>query len=80
MDTSKPIENAVIACEIKISVTATEFDKVQKLIEQIRKACTGDYKLEVNFSGEFFAPPKCGENCRTFYRNRMACTHDDIKF
>ena len=47
-------ENAAIACEVKISVTSGSYDEIQRLIERLREACTGDYKLEVNFNGQFF--------------------------
>lgn len=47
-------ENAVIACVVKISVAANSYQEIQALIERIREACTGEYKLEINFSGEFF--------------------------
>ena len=47
-------ETAVIACEIKISVTSGSFKEIQQLIERLREACSGDYKLELNFCGEFF--------------------------
>ena len=47
-------ENAAIACEVKISVASGSYDAIQRLIERLRAACTGKYKLEVNFSGQFF--------------------------
>lgn len=47
-------ETAVVACEVKISVTGGSFEEIQQLIERLRAACTGDYKLEVNFRGDFF--------------------------
>lgn len=51
----KKTESAVVACEIKISVTARSVEDIQRLIERIRASWQGDsYKLEVNFSGEFF--------------------------
>ena len=51
----KKTESAVVACEIKIAVAGRSFEEIQRLIERIREVCQGDsYKLEVNFSGEFF--------------------------
>ena len=47
-------ETAIVACEVKISVTASSYQEIQELIERLRAACTGNYKLEVSFSGEFF--------------------------
>ena len=48
-------KSAVVACEIKISVTARSVEEIQRLIERIRTSWQGgSYKLEVNFSGEFF--------------------------
>lgn len=46
--------NAIVACEVKISVTRRSFEDIQALIERLREACTDDYKLEINFCGEFF--------------------------
>ena len=54
MDSQETKESAVIACEVKISVASSSYKETQELIERIREACYGDYKLEVNFSGEFF--------------------------
>ena len=54
MDTSKPIGNAASTCEIKIGVAGKTYEEIKNLIDRLREACTGDYKLEVNFSGEFF--------------------------
>ena len=54
MNSQEAKESAVIACEVKISVTGGSFKETQELIERIREACSGDYKLEINFSGEFF--------------------------
>lgn len=68
MDKTKDNETAVIACEIKISVAGGSFKEIQELIQRIRSACTGDYKLEINFCGEFFKKVSGG------------CTRDDIKF
>ena len=50
-------ETAVIACEVKISVTSGSYDEVKQLVERLSEACRGDYKLEINFHGEFFKPP-----------------------
>ena len=47
-------ETAVIACEIKISVTGRSFEEVHQLIERIREDMDESYKLEIKFSGEFF--------------------------
>lgn len=47
-------ENAVVACKVKISVTRRSFEEVQALIERLREVCADDYKLEINFCGEFF--------------------------
>ena len=47
-------ETAIVACEVRISVTANSYQEIQELIERLRAACTDNYKLEVNFSGEFF--------------------------
>ena len=46
-------ESAVIACEVKISVAGKSFEEIHKLIERLHEACTGNYKLEVNFVGDF---------------------------
>lgn len=47
-------ETAVIACEVKISAAGGSFDDIHAWIERLREACKGDYKLEVNFCGQFF--------------------------
>ncbi|MBR0287795.1 MAG: hypothetical protein IJQ82_02330 [Selenomonadaceae bacterium] len=48
-------QNAVVACEIKISLAGRSVEEIRRLIERIREACAGnDHKLEINFSGEFF--------------------------
>ena len=47
-------ETALIACEIKISVTGRSFEEVHQLIERIREDMDESYKLEINFNGDFF--------------------------
>lgn len=47
-------ENAVIACEIKIGVTAKSWSEIQEMLRKIREACDFDHKLKINFDGEFF--------------------------
>ncbi len=47
-------QNAVVACEIKISLAGRSVEEIRRLIERIREACAGNYKLEIHFSGEFF--------------------------
>ena len=47
-------ETAVVACQVKISVTANSYREIQEMIERFRAACTDNYKLEVSFSGDFF--------------------------
>ncbi|MBR3746055.1 MAG: hypothetical protein IKP64_00975 [Selenomonadaceae bacterium] len=47
-------QNAVIACEIKISFTGRSFEEVRRLIEKVRECCaSNDHKLEIIFSGDF---------------------------
>lgn len=48
-------QNAVIACEIKISLAGRSFEEIRQLLDRIREICAdNDHKLEINFSGEFF--------------------------
>ena len=48
-------KNAVVACEIKISLAGRSFEEIRQLLDRIRKVCAdNDHKLEINFSGEFF--------------------------
>ena len=54
METQEKKENAVVACEIKISVAGKSYEETKQLIERLHEACTDDYKLEVNFCGSFF--------------------------
>ena len=65
MKTQEKNETAVIACEVKISVTGNSYEEIKQLIERLREACEGNYKLEVNFCGEFFNVAPRKEHCAT---------------
>lgn len=47
-------ENAVIACEVKIGVTAKSWNEIQEMLRKIHEACDFNHKLKINFDGEFF--------------------------
>ncbi len=47
--------NAVVAAEIKISVTSNSIEEIETLIKKIQDACRqSDYKLNVAIEGDFF--------------------------
>lgn len=49
----KKVKSAAVACEIKIGVARSSYEEVQALIERVRKACAGDYQLDINLHGAF---------------------------
>lgn len=61
---SETKQNAVVACEIKISLAGRSFEEIRQLLDRIRKVCAdNDHKLEINFSGEFFKTRGDESNC-----------------
>ncbi len=57
-------ENAIIACEVKVGLTAKSWNEIQDILCKIRKACDFDHKLEINFEGSFFKSDTSFTKCR----------------
>ncbi len=71
---------AVVAAEIKISVTSNSIEEIETLIKKIQDACRqSDYKLNVAIEGDFFKSCEKREPPVEF-DGRMAKYYQELDF